>query len=398
MLDKLYQNSAKIISETELSFKRYLFDEIDWSSRLIGIKGARGTGKTTLMLQYLKANELNNDKALYVSLDHLYFTVNKLTDLIEHFVQHDGAYLFLDEVHKYPTWSQEIKMAYDTYKNLKIVFTSSSILQLNKSHADLSRRAVFYNLAGLSMREYMELAHHIKLPVLELEELLTDHVTISLDFQKKFKPVKLFKEYARLGYYPFFIENEATYLQRLETVVNLIIDVDLPYIENIDHSSLLKFKKLLYIIATNVPFKLNAQKLSDRTSIHRNNIWKYIEQLNKAQLLKSVTESGAGLGSLGRPDKLYLDNTNLMFALAEEFADVGTLRETFFCNQLSKTHQLTSAEHGDFKVDKKYIFEIGGKNKTNYQVANIKNAFIAADDMETGVHNKIPLWLFGFLY
>lgn len=398
MLDKLYQNSAKIINETELTFKRYLLDEIDWSNRLIGIKGARGTGKTTLMLQYLKAKELNTDKALYVSLDHLYFTVNKLTDLIEHFVQHDGTHLFLDEAHKYLTWSQEIKMAYDSYKNLKIVFTSSSILHLNKSHADLSRRAVFYSLAGLSMREYIELAHNIKLPVLELEDVLSDHVTIALDFQKKFKPVKLFKEYARFGYYPFFKENQATYLQRLETVVNLIIDVDLPYIENIDHSSLIKFKKLLYIIATNVPFKLNAQKLSDRTSIHRNNIWKYIQHLNKAELLKSVSQSGFGLGSIGKPDKLYLDNTNLMFALAEEFADVGTLRETFFCNQLSKTHQLTSDEQGDFKIDKKYIFEIGGKNKSSYQVANLKNGYIAADDIETGVRNKIPLWLFGFLY
>ncbi|MEO8150031.1 MAG: AAA family ATPase [Bacteroidia bacterium] len=398
MLDKLYQNSAKIINEVELSFKRYLFDEIDWTNRLIGIKGARGTGKTTLMLQFLKENKLSADKALYVSLDHLYFTVNKLTDLIEHFVQHDGEYLFLDEVHKYNTWSQEIKMAYDSYKNLKIVFTSSSILQLNKSHADLSRRAVFYNLAGLSLREYLELAHNIKLPLLELEDILTDHITIALDFQQKFKPVKIFNEYLKYGYYPFFKENEATYLQRLETVVNLIIDVDLPYIEKIDHSSILKFKKLLYIIATNVPFKLNAQKLSDRTSIHRNNIWKFVDQLNKAQLLKSVTAGHFGLNNIGRPDKLYLDNTNLMFALAEEFADVGTLRETFFANQLSKMHQLSSTDKGDFKVDKNYIFEIGGKNKTNYQVANIKNAYIAADDIETGVLNKIPLWLFGFLY
>lgn len=398
MLDKLYQNSAKIISEAELDFKRYLLHEIDWNSRLIGIKGARGTGKTTLMLQFLKLKKLNPDKALYVSLDHLYFTTNKLTDLIEYFLQHDGEYLFLDEVHKYPTWSQEIKMAYDSHRKLKIVFTSSSILQLNKSHADLSRRAVFYNLAGLSMREYLELAHQIKLPVLTLDDILANHVAIALSLQKKFRPIKVFKEYVKFGYYPFFKEGTSSYLQRLETVVNLIIDVDLPYIENVDHASLLKFKKLLYIISTNVPFKLNAQKLSDRTSIHRNNIWKFVEQLNKAQLLKSINKGTAKVSNMGKPDKLYLDNTNLMYALAEEFVDVGTLRETFFANQLSKTHQLESAEKGDFKVNKKYVFEIGGRNKNDYQITGLKNAFIAADDIETGALNKIPLWLFGFLY
>ncbi|MCF8302995.1 MAG: AAA family ATPase [Bacteroidales bacterium] len=397
-MENLFDISAKSIQGVSLDFKRFLYTEINWERRLIAIKGARGTGKTTLILQFLKENFGLTDEAIYLSLDHIYFSDNRLIDFVDHFVKNGGKYLFLDEVHKYPGWSQEIKNLYDQYPELKVIFTGSSVLEIDKSKADLSRRAMLYTLPSLSLREFVELQYGISFPSFTLNEILNRHKEIAAEFSSKIKPVKAFNEFNRFGAYPFFKETGEDYHHHLERIVNLMLETDLPGIINMDYSSIVKIKKLLYIISHSVPFKPNISELSRKIGIVRDTLLRYLHYLEQAQLILSLNSPVKGLSYMSKPAKLYLNNGNLFYAINPNIPEKGTLRETFFLNQLSAKQQVDYSKEGDFRVDDQYIFEIGGKNKTTYQISGLENSFLAIDDVEYGYKNRIPLWMFGFLY
>jgi uncharacterized protein len=397
-MDRLRILSRQRVEQTTAQFTRYLYSEVDWSNRLIAIKGSRGVGKTTLILQYIRENFQNAETVLYVSLDDIYFSAHTLIDLADAFYKAGGNSIFLDEVHKYPTWSQEIKNIYDAYPTLKIVFTSSSILQINKGYADLSRRVVTYNLQGLSFREFLEITGVMKHVPVSLTDILIAHREIESEVTKKIRPLMHFQNYLSYGYYPFFLENRESYNQKLMAAINLTLEYDLPSIQAIDYSSIYKLKKLLYLLANSVPFKPNISKLSEHVHATRATIIQYFEHLKNAQIINLLNTDSMGNGYLAKPEKIYLQNTNIMYALAPETANKGNVRETFFLNQVGYKHELTLPAEGDFRIDKKITIEVGGKNKTRNQIANLTDGFIAADDIEYGFDNKIPLWLFGFLY
>ncbi|HET8808931.1 MAG TPA: AAA family ATPase [Flavobacteriaceae bacterium] len=382
--------------------KRYLLREINWSNRLIGIKGARGTGKTTLLLQRIKFDLLKDEKVevLYASLDDLYFLQHTLVDLAKEFTLRGGTHLFLDEVHKYPHWSRELKLIYDRYQNLNVVFTSSSMLGVYKGESDLSRRAVTYRLNEFSFREFLHFEQGMELPMFDLEEIIKNHKEIARELKIKLQnaPLKFFRDYFKYGAYPYFLEGKEEYHNKLLRTVNLIIESDMNIVENIAYEDSRNIKKLLVAIAQSAPFTPNVSKLSERLGINRIFLINAIKLLTRADLVMSLFKSTKGVGALTKPEKLYLHNTNLIYALGKEQAEKGALRETFFLNQLSNSHEVHLAEKGDFLIDRKYTFEIGGKNKNTKQIQGIPDAFVVRDDMEVGAMNIIPLWLFGFLY
>ncbi len=398
-MNKLQIISNRKVQDISLKFQRYLLKEINWNSRLIAIKGARGVGKTTLLLQRIALTHLNSPEALYVSLENQYFYENYLIDLAEEFSNNGGKYLYLDEVHKYPNWSREIKLIYDDYPKLKIIFTSSSILDINKGQADLSRRAITYSLNNLSLREYIEFNSDILFDKIALNDIITNHTEIAFEITKSIKPIVEFKNYTKYGVYPFFKEDIELYNQKLLNTINLIIDIDINTIYNLDYQVIRKTKHLLYVIASSVPFTPNITKLSERIGISRQTLLKVLTYLEQAVLIFQATKSKSSISSLSKPDKIYVHNTNLIYTLAENNANIGNLRETFFINQLiNSKHNLNISEKSDFIIDNKYTFEIGGVNKKRKQIQNISNSFIVKDNIETGVNNTIPLWLFGFLY
>lgn len=397
-MELLIQKSLRKLKEARTIFKRYLYHEIDFSDRLIAIFGARGTGKTTLILQYLREKALPTDEKLYVSLDDVYFANNKLVDLVRTFVSDGGKCIAIDEVHKYPSWSTEIKNIYDDYPELQVIFTSSSILQISKGQADLSRRVMVYELVELSLREYCKFNYDIDITPLSFESVLKDHIGISAEICSKVRPVKLYKEYLEYGAYPFFKENIRNFPIRLESVIQTIIETDIPAVFNINFQSILNLKKLLYIISISVPFTPNIADLSRETSIARDTLVRYLELLEKAKLIMLLKSRSKGLKSLAKPDKIYLGNSNLMFALSGRQINTGTARETFFMNQVRHLHQVNFPDHGDFLVDGRFLFELGGKSKSGRQLKNTFDSFVVSDDIETGFKNKIPLYLFGMLY
>lgn len=397
-MERLQSISRQKTDSVKLGFKRYLYSQIDWSNRLIAIKGARGVGKTTLLLQYMKGNEPNNGTFLYASLDDIYFTAHSLVEFAETFYKLGGKVLLLDEVHKYPNWSREIKNVYDAYSDLRLVFTSSSILQIFKGYADLSRRVVAYDLQGLSLREYLEMIGVLKSAPVSLPEILDNHTLLESEIAKQIRPLKHFREYLQYGYYPYFIENRNAYYQKLMNSINLTLEYDLPSAQHIEYANIHKLKKLLYILATSVPFTPNISKLSEQIQSTRATVIQYLEHLKNAQIINLLNTDSMGNGYLAKPEKIYLQNTNIMYAIAPEMVNAENMRETFFYNQLGCNHALTLPKQGDFVVDKKYTFEIGGKSKTIEQITDIPDGYIAADDIEYGFKNKIPLWLFGFLY
>jgi predicted AAA+ superfamily ATPase len=372
--------------------------EDTFKHRLIAIKGARGTGKTTILLQYAKKYLALDNSVLYFAMDDLFFTINTLYSLAEQFVINNGKHLLIDEVHKYPNWSRELKLIYDDFPELQVIFTSSSILNIFQAESDLSRRAVTFELPELSLREFIELESQIKLPVLTLNELLQHHNEIAFEILKKIKPVFEFNKYLKYGQYPYFIESIKDYHQKIMHTLHLILDIDLRAIENLDYNHIVKLKKLLFAIATSVPFTQNISKLSERIEISRPFMIKALSLLEKAHLLNQLHKSNKGISQINKPEKLYLRNTNLIYTLAEENAVTGNLRETFFINQLSYHHKLNLPKNGDFLVDDTYTFEVGGKNKTLKQISTLHNAFIVKDNIETGINQTIPLWMFGFLY
>lgn len=395
-MENLFNKSQHLIQSADVSFKRYLFKEISWKEKLIAIKGARGTGKTTLMLQHLKENTREN--ALYVSMDDIFFSENKLVDVAEYFVKHGGKFLFIDEVHKYPFWSKEVKNIYDVWKNdLHIVISGPSILEIDKSEADLSRRIVKYNLHEMSFREYMQLVHNIKIPVFPLEDILNNHIEISRKIVSQIKPLRFLKEFFKYGSYPFSYEGKNNFHEKLKSVINLIIETDLPAAASISYESIYKLKKLLLIISHSVPFKPNISELSVKIGTSRDHLLKYLNLLQRSRLISLLTMKTAPSGFLTKPKKIYLNNTAISYALNDNFPNIGSLRETFFLQHLSQQKEMYYSAKGDFMAGK-YIFEIGGKDKSFNQIKKSENAFIAADDIEYGYGKKIPLWLFGFLY
>ncbi|OHD85344.1 AAA family ATPase [Sulfuricurvum sp. RIFCSPLOWO2_12_FULL_43_24] len=404
-LQTLFQEQAKRLRTISLDKKRYLYDQINWTSKSIGILGQRGLGKTTMMLQYIKENYEGSDKALYISLDNPYFQSVSLYDFAMEFESYGGEILFIDEVHKYDDWSSHVKTIYDA-SALRVVFSGSSILQINKQKGDLSRRSLIYTLENLSFREYLSLSGAMEYQPISLEDLLENHGAIATNISAQIKPLKYFKEYLECGAYPFVLEDKDNFHQRLVQVINLILETDLPYINRIEMAQIGKLKKLLYLLAINVPFIPNITDLSSATQISRPKVYEYLNHLEQAKIINTLRSKEKGYNVLSKPEKLLMQNTNLSFALSSS-VDIGSMREAFFVNQIKNAlaaknrfidESIYSSKKGDFLVDDKYTFEIGGKNKGFEQIKDISNSYVASDDIEIGYKNKIPLWLFGFLY
>jgi len=397
-MDTLIEKSYQKVRDVDTRFIRSIMDKIDWNDRLIGIRGARGVGKTTLLLQRIRKFLGNTNESLYVSLDNLWFAEHSLLDLVDFFVKRGGKFLFLDEVHKYPKWSQAIKNIYDDFPTLKVVFTGSSLLEILNARADLSRRAIVYNIQGLSYREFLNITQKTDFQIISLPDILKNHKEISDETLLKVKPLQFFNDYLQHGYYPFFTEGILRFPYRLEEVVNMILEVELPLLRNVEPAYVLKIKQLLQIISESVPFIPNIDNLSKRIEIHRNTLLSYLYYLQETRLTNHLHKDISGINRLQKPEKIYLENTNLAYTLAENNTDIGNMRETFFLNQLSYNHTVEYPNSGDFWVDKKFLFEIGGKSKSGKQIKDTNNAYIAADNIEYGFDKKIPLWLFGFLY
>jgi uncharacterized protein len=396
-LDRLYSFQSNLLKSVTLDFTRSLYHSIQWKQRMFGIKGLRGVGKTTLLLQYLKFKL--KGKGLYVTADHPWFYDKSLLDLAEEFEKEGGNVLLIDEIHKYPRWSSQLKNIYDGHPSLQIIFTASSALEIQKGEADLSRRVVSYELSGMSFREYLSLSYQYTFPVLSLEVILKNpSSTISkLDFPQKVLP--LFKNYLKMGYFPFS-ENDAdtNFLVKLNQVINAVLETDLALVENYSAGNVVKIKKLLGIIAASVPFTPNISAIASQMQLGRDTVNNFIVHLQKARLLNLIFYTKRGTASLQKPDKIYLENTNLSYAL-HDVPDVGSLRETFFINQLRNGgHKVTLPLSGDFLVNEKFTFEVGGKSKTEQQIKKIANSYLAIDGIEDAYQNRIPLWLFGFLY
>ena len=391
---KFYEKYAVTQTETIRDF----INTVDWSNRFIGIKGSRGVGKTTLLLQYIKKNYKADNDILYVSLDSFYFTENSLYELADVFYKRGGKLLAIDEVHRYTNWATELKNIYDDMPDLKVIFTGSSLLHLNKAKADLSRRVVMYQMPGLSFREFLEFETKKEFPVYELDDIINNHIELAMEITKGLKPLAYFENYLNYGYYPFYLENKKSFHQKLNETLLTVLEVDIPQFELIQTSGIIYLKKLLKIISRSVPFKPNMNSLSSRTGISLNTMKTYLKYLSDAKLLSLLYFPDSGINSLNKPEKIYLENANLIYNLADNLPDIGNIRETFFFNQLSKTDNINASKRADFIVNNYYTFEIGGKNKQQKQIRNIENSFIVKDNIEIGTDNIIPLWLFGFLY
>jgi hypothetical protein len=389
-MDSLFEYSNQLIARVDTAFIRYSYHRMNWQNRLIGLIGPRGVGKTTLVLQYIKSN-LNLQQTLYVTAEDFYFAKNRLTDLAEDFVKSGGKYLFIDEIHKYPDWSKELKLIYDYHQDLKVVFTGSSVLDIRKGSSDLSRRAVVYTMQGLSFREYLMLFHQKKVPKFTLEDIVNHQV----DVPQIPRPLPLFADYLKKGYYPFAKEDD--FGLKLQQVVNQTLEVDIPTYAEMNIATGRKLKQLLAIVSQSVPFKPNMSKIAKMLKISRNNIADYLLYMEEAGMVAQLRGPTKGIRALGKVDKVYLDNTNLVYNLAEEQQNTGNVRETFFLNQLRVNHQISSSVLADFKVDT-MDFEIGGKNKDLKQIKNAEKGFLVKDDIERGFLNTIPLWHFGLMY
>ena len=400
-MKQLFSTFYRKLEETDMRFKRYLASKIDWNNRLIAITGARGTGKSTLLLQHIKEEHNSNSQdVLYASLDNIYFSGNSLYTLANDFYMLGGKTLYLDEVHKYPTWAQEIKNIYDDFPQMKIVFTGSSILQIFKANADLSRRIRHFQLFGMSFREFLifeGLLRETQQPF-SLDEIIENHISIAQKLLREIKPLPAFQKYLLYGYYPYYMEDVAGYGERVLQTFNTIIETDLPNVEGIDFYSISRIKKLFYILSAMVPFTPNISQLSQMVDVTRQSLMNYLLLLEKAHAVLLLKKEATGIRQMVKPEKIYLQNSNYCYALSAENPETGNLRETFFFNQLHQNHNVTYTNQTDFCIDGKYFFEIGGKNKTISQIKDLPNAYLALDGLEIGFRNEIPLWLFGFLY
>ncbi len=396
MLDKLYEKSNQILKLQNYVYKRYFFHTVNFNDKMVGILGSRGVGKTTVIIQYLSLLDLPQSKKLYFSADSIITSSVSLYDIADEFSKSGGKVLAIDEIHKYKDFEKELKEIYD-FLDLKVIFSGSSALQLEHKKADLSRRAVLYRVKGLSFREFLELKLDIKFKSYSLKELLEKHTDIASEITSQIKPFEYFKEYLQYGYFPYYFENSETYSIKLEETVNTVIESDLPIIFNIEPQSIQKLKQLVNLICSSKPYELNITNLSKKIGINRNTLYQYIHYLTMGNIFSALRGKTKGDNIFTKPQKLYLNNPNLSFSYCQS-NEIGTIREQFFLNMLNQGHDLSYPKVGDFLVDEKYTFEIGGKNKSFEQIKNIENSFIVADDIEMGFGNKLPLWLFGFLY
>lgn len=396
-LQPLYDSYHRKIAKVDLRFKRYLYDQINWKARIISIKGARGVGKTTMLLQHILENYEDIDRTLYATLDNLWFTTHSLIDLVDWADRQGITRLYLDEVHRYKGWAQTLKNIYDDYPDMSIVYTSSSLLVMDNAKVDMSRRQTSYTLYGMSFREYLDLEGVFQTEAIPLEKLLKHHVQEAMDIVGKIKVAPLFEAYLSHGYYPFYRESQEDFSPRLRETVTVVIDSDLPSVENVNYETLQKVKKLLMIISEHVPFEPNMSELWRQLSTDNESGLKMLYSLDKAQVLALLTAKVKNYKSLTKPDKIFLGNPNLMHVLCPK-VDKGTERETFFLSQLHVLHDVRYPKQGDFLIDGKQLFEVGGKGKTFDQIADIPDSYLAVDDTEVGSGSRIPLWLFGFLY
>ena len=397
-MEKLIEKSNKAIHSVRYPYQRKVIGEINWNWRMNGIIGARGTGKTTLLLQQLKRFAEDGHEVLYVRLDDIYFANNHIYDVAETFRKNGGEYLYLDEVHKYPGWTRELKNIYDSIPELKLVFSGSSIIELSTQDADLSRRALMYEMTGLSFREYLLMSGISSQPFVPLTDILDKHTEIAAGIVNAIPVLKHFSNYLKYGFYPFFLEPERDYFITLEQIIQTVLETDLRFIDNFDIAQSRKMLILLKVIASSVPFKPNIAKISQKTDLHRQTVLLYFQYLEKARMIKLVNQPDRYISRLQKPDKIFLDNPNLFYSLNPDMANPGSIRETFALNQLLVKHEVALHESADFTVDNKYIIEIGGKNKDTRQIRDYNNSYLFIDDIEIGQKNKIPLWLLGFLY
>lgn len=385
------------VAKTNLTFKRFLFDAVDWRERLICIKGPRGVGKTTMILQYIKSNFANLDEAIFLSLDNLWFATHSLQEVVDYHYSHGGTHLFLDEVHKYKDWQTAIKNIYDDYPDLKIVYTGSSMLKMDDSQGDLSRRVAVYDMPGLSFREYLQLEHKIELPPYDIEEITERHSSIVEEVLSKCRVLPLFEDYLKRGYYPFYREVYSTMAQRVQEVARTVIETDIPSVENLETYTLSRIKRLLMIITEKVPYQPNISELCRILDTNREQILKMLTLLERGGLISMVCYEPRNIRSLAKPDKILLDNTTLMYSLTGH-VDKGTVRETFFNCMMRNVAEVLLSREGDFIVGRDMTFEIGGRKKGFNQIKDMPRSYVAADEIERGYGNKIPLWLIGFLY
>lgn len=386
------------LAATDLKFKRYLHGQINWDVRLLGIKGARGVGKTTMLLQHIKETADNLDEVFYVSMDNMWFQTHSILELVEFLYTRGVTRIYFDEVHKYPNWTVLLKNLYDNYPDLHIVYTGSAMLAIDHSKSDLSRRQSLYTLHGLSFREYLEYEGIFSMQPVTLGDLLENHIGYAMEMTSKIKVLKHFGQYLDSGYYPYYKEAGKDYLMRIGEVSQLVIDSDIPAVEEtITYTTRQKIKKLLMVIAENVPLEPNISKLAASLESTRDHTLKMLYWLDRAALLRLLTDKTKDYKHLTGPKKIYLDNTNLMNALGSKISK-GTLRETFFANQAGAVSSLLMPKQGDFLADGKYLFEVGGQQKTFNQIADQPDSYLAIDDIEVGNGNRIPLWLFGCLY
>ena len=379
--------------------ERELERKINWNARLISVRGSRGTGKTTLFLQHIKKTFSNNlNKVLYVNLDNVYFSNNTLVELAEKFASRGGTHLFIDEVHKYENWSKEIKNLYDDFPELHIAFTGSSLLEILNGRADLSRRTLVYELTGLSFREYLSLIKAHDFPIFTLEEILKNNEQISAEIASKIKPFEFFDDYLSFGYYPYFLEGKDDYFNRLNETLNMILEVELPMLRGLEIAYIPRIKKLLAVIGESAPFIPNITQLAAKIGISRQTLLIYLKYLEDAKLINQLYKKSRGLSVLEKPERILMENTNLIELFNGENANTGSRRETFVLNQLLHSHKVDFSEESDFFVDSKYTFEVGGKNKKRKQIQEIPDSYIIADDIEFGTDRRIPIWLLGFMY
>lgn len=399
-IQELYINSYRLVSQVDASHKRYLYHQLPWDNRMICIRGARGVGKTTMLLQRIaEAFPMGSSAALYVSLDELWFSENRLVDLADYHYTHGGTHLFVDEVHRYPhnSWAQELKNIYDRYPGFHVVFTGSSMLKIDQSQADLSRRCLFFTMQGLSFREYLDFNGIARFEPVSLNQILSHHITLAMEITNQVHVLQYFEEYLRHGYYPFYKELGQGYEMALRQMVVNVIDQDISQSEAVEQSTINRIKRLMSIIAQMTPFTINVSKIANLLGCDRQTVHKLLRTMQRASLINMLFKGKNSMQQLVKPEKVYLENTNLMYALAGDI-NIGNIRETFFSNQLFSDHELTFSGSGDFLVDNTYTIEVGGHRKSYEQKKNVPNSYLAVDDIEIGNGNRIPLWIFGFLY
>ncbi|MBP3211677.1 MAG: AAA family ATPase [Prevotella sp.] len=396
-LQTLFNNYHRKIAKIDLRFKRYLYSQINWDARIISIKGARGVGKTTMLLQHILEHYKDIDQTLYASLDDLWFATHSLLDLVDWADQHGITRLYLDEVHRYELWAESMKNIYDSYPDMSIVYTSSSLLIQDSAKADLSRRQTDYTLYGMSFREFLAFEDILQVDAIPLEELLQEHVRHAMQITGSIKIAPLFDTYLAHGYYPYFRESGDDFPTRLRNTVSVVIDTDLPAVEKLSFETLQKVKKLVMIISERVPFEPNMSEMWKQLSTNNELGLRMLYALDKAQIMALLTSKAKNYRFLYKPDKIFLDNPNLMHVLCP-LVNKGNERETFFNSQLRVKHDVMYPLKGDFLIDGKYLFEVGGRKKSFEQIKDVADSFLAVDDTEVGHGNRIPLWMFGFTY